>query len=85
MPGNGYTLNGMTYDPSVYIAAFTVSVDESATVKVSVSYYKMVDDAPEQLPEGQVPEFANVYDPEDVTLPGDTASPLKARKYPQGP
>lgn len=82
--GNGYTLNGMTYDPSVYIAAFTVSVDESATVKVSVSYYKMVDDAPEQLPEGQVPEFANVYDPEDVTLPGDTASPLKARKTLRG-
>lgn len=82
--GNGYTLNGMTYDPSVYIAAFTVSVDESATVKVSVSYYKMVDDAPEQLPEGQVPEFANVYDPEDVTLPGDTASPLRARKTLRG-
>lgn len=44
----------------------------------------MVDDAPEQLPEGQVPEFANVYDPEDVTLPGDTASPLKARKTLRG-
>lgn len=81
---NGYTLNGMTYDPSVYIAAFNVSVDESATVKVSVSYYKMVDGAREQLPEGRVPEFANVYDPKDVTLPGDTASPLKARKTLKG-
>lgn len=81
---NGYTLNGMTYDPSVYIAAITVSVDESATVKVSVSYYKMVDGAREQLPEGRVPEFANVYDPKDVTLPGDTASPLKARKTLKG-
>lgn len=81
---NGYTLNGMTYDPSVYIAAFTVSVDESAAVKVSVSYYKMVDRKPEQLPEGQIPEFHNVYDPEDVTLPGDAASPLKARKTLKG-
>lgn len=82
--GNGYTLNGMTYDPSVYIAEFAVSVDESATVKVSISYYKMVDGKPEQLPEGQVPEFANVYDPKDVTLPGDAASPLKARKTLKG-
>lgn len=82
--GNGYTLNGMTYDPSVYIAVFAVSVDESATVKVSISYYKMVDGKPEQLPEGQVPEFANVYDPKDVTLPGDVASPLKARKTLKG-
>lgn len=82
--GNGYTLNGMTYDPSVYIAEFAVSVDESATVKVSISYYKMVDGKPEQLPEGQVPEFANVYDPKDVTLPGDVASPLKARKTLKG-
>lgn len=82
--GNGYTLNGMTYDPSVYIAAFAVSVDESATVKVSISYYKMVDGKPEQLPEGQIPEFANVYDPKDVTLPGDAASPLKARKTLKG-
>lgn len=81
---NGYTLNGMTYDSSVYIAAFTVSVDESAAVKVSVSYYKMVDRKPEQLPEGQIPEFHNVYDPEDVTLPGDAASPLKARKTLKG-
>ena len=40
----------------------------------------MVDGKPEQLPEGQIPEFANVYDPKDVTLPGDAASPLKARK-----
>lgn len=82
--GNGYTLNGMTYDPSVYIAEFAVSVDESATVKVSISYYKMVDGKPEQLPKGQVPEFANVYDPKDVTLPGDVASPLKARKTLKG-
>ena len=82
--GNGYTLNGMTYDPSVYIAAFAVSVDKSATVKVSISYYKMVDGKPEQLPEGQIPEFRNVYDPEDVTLPGDAASPLKARKTLKG-
>lgn len=82
--GNGYTLNGMTYDPSVYIAEFAVSVDESATVKVSISYYKMVDGKPEQLPKGQVPEFANVYDPKDVTLPGDAASPLKARKTLKG-
>ena len=82
--GNGYTLNGMTYDPSVYIAAFAVSVDESATVKVSISYYKMVDGKLEQLPEGQIPEFANVYDPKDVTLPGDAASPLKARKTLKG-
>ena len=82
--GNGYTLNGMTYDPSVYIAEFAVSVDESATVKVSISYYKMVDGKPEQLPKGQVPEFANVYDPKDVTLSGDAASPLKARKTLKG-
>lgn len=82
--GNGYTLNGMTYDPSVYIAEFAVSVDESATVKVSISYYKMVDGKPEQLPKGQVPEFANVYDPKDVTLPGVAASPLKARKTLKG-
>lgn len=82
--GNGYTLNGMTCDPSVYIAEFAVSVDESATVKVSISYYKMVDGKPEQLPKGQVPEFANVYDPKDVTLPGDAASPLKARKTLKG-
>lgn len=81
---NGYTVNGMTYDPSVYIAAFAVSVDESATVKVSISYYKMVGDSRELLPEGQVPAFHNTYDPKDVVLPGDAASPLKARKTLKG-
>ena len=82
--GNSYTVNGMTYDPTVYIAAFTVTVDESATVKVSISYDKMVGDSRESLPEGQVPEFHNTYDPKDVTLPGDAASPLKARKTLKG-
>lgn len=82
--GNSYTVNGMTYDPTVYIAAFTATVDESATVKVSISYDKMVGDSRESLPEGQVPEFHNTYDPKDVTLPGDAASPLKARKTLKG-
>lgn len=68
---NGYTVNGMTYDPSVYYAYFKVSSEDvggQPTVKVDVSYATedstYLDDAP---------VFKNSYDPADATLAGDTA------------
>lgn len=81
---NNYTVNGMTYDPTVYRAKFQVTSDgdgDQARVKVAISYYKVDGDKEEPLPEGQTPEFNNSYDPTDVTLPSDpNDAPLKARK-----
>lgn len=81
---NNFTVNGMTYDPTVYRAKFQVTSDgdgDQARVKVAISYYKMDGDKEEPLPEGQTPEFNNSYDPADVTLPSDpNDAPLKARK-----
>lgn len=81
---NNYTVNGMTYDPTVYRAKFQVTSDgdgDQARVKVAISYYKMDGDKEVSLDEGQTPEFTNSYDPADVTLPSDpNDAPLKARK-----
>ena len=81
---NNFTVNGMTYDPTVYRAKFQVTSDgdgDQARVKVAISYYKVDGDKEEPLPEGQTPEFNNSYDPADVTLPSDpNDTPLKARK-----
>ena len=81
---NNYTVNGMTYDPTVYRAKFQVTSDgdgDQARVKVAISYYKVDGDKEEPLLEGQTPEFNNSYDPADVTLPSDpNDAPLKARK-----
>lgn len=81
---NNFTVNGMTYDPTVYRAKFQVTSDgdgDQARVKVAISYYKVDGDKEEPLPEGQAPEFNNSYDPADVTLPSDpNDAPLKARK-----
>lgn len=69
---NKYTVAGMTYDPSVYTATFTVSSENKNgvdTVKVDVTYSKNG----EVLPAGDVPQFENSYDPTDVVLAGDTA------------
>ena len=81
---NNYTVNGMTYDPTVYRAKFQVTSDgdgDQARVKVAISYYKVDGDKEEPLLEGQTPEFNNSYDPADVTLPSDpNDAPLRARK-----
>lgn len=81
---NNFTVNGMTYDPTVYRAKFQVTSDDAggqARVKVAISYYKMDGDKEEPLDEGQTPEFTNSYDPADVTLPSDpNDAPLRARK-----
>lgn len=81
---NNYTVNGMTYDPTVYRAKFQVTSDgdgDQARVKVAISYYKVDGDKEEPLLEGQTPEFNNSYDPADVTLPSDpNDAPFKARK-----
>ena len=81
---NNYTVNGMTYDPTVYRAKFQVTSDgdgDQARVKVAISYYKVDGDKEEPLLEGQIPEFNNSYDPADVTLPSDpNDAPLRARK-----
>ena len=84
---NGYTVNGMTYDPTVYRAKFKVTsgdVADYAKVKVAISYYKLVNGQEEPLPAGQAPEFLNAYDPTDVTLPGDANAALRARKTLKG-
>lgn len=81
---NNFTVNGMTYDPTVYRAKFQVTSDgdgDQARVKVAISYYKVDGDKEEPLLEGQTPEFNNSCDPADVTLPSDpNDAPLKARK-----
>lgn len=81
---NNHTVNGMTYDPTVYRAKFQVTSDgagDQPRVKVAISYYKMDGDREVSLDEGQTPEFTNSYDPADVTLPSDpNDAPLRARK-----
>ena len=81
---NNHTVNGMTYDPTVYRAKFQVTSDRAGDqprVKVAISYYKMDGDTEVSLDEGQTPEFTNSYDPADVTLPSDpNDAPLRARK-----
>lgn len=81
---NNHTVNGMTYDPTVYRAKFQVtsnSAGDQPRVKVAISYYKMDGDTEVPLDEGQTPEFTNSYDPADVTLPSDpNDAPLRARK-----
>ena len=81
---NNHTVNGMTYDPTVYRAKFQVTSDDAGDqprVKVAISYYKMDGDTEVPLDEGQTPEFTNSYDPADVTLPSDpNDAPLRARK-----
>lgn len=74
--GNGYTYQGMTYDPVKYKVEFVVTAQEVEgvpTVHVAKTYYKVVDGVPEQnpTPETEV-AFRNSYDPEDLTLPNDT-------------
>lgn len=73
---NGYTYQGMTYDPVKYKVEFVVTaqkVEGVSTVHVAKTYYKVVDGVPEQkpTPETEV-AFNNSYDPEDLTLPNDT-------------
>ena len=78
---NKYTANGMTYDPTVYHAKFTVTsegAEGDATVKVAVSYYKMVDGQEQPLDQGMtIPVFTNSYDPADAELEGDAAIKVK--------
>lgn len=74
--GNGYTYQGMTYDPVKYKVEFEVTTQEvegRSTVHVAKTYYKVVDGVVEQnsTPETEV-AFHNRYDPEDLTLPNDT-------------
>lgn len=74
--GNGYTYQGMTYDPVKYKVEFEVTaqkVEGVSTVHVAKTYYKVVDGVVEQnsTPETEV-AFHNSYDPEDLTLPNDT-------------
>lgn len=73
---NGYTYQGMTYDPVKYKVEFVVTAQEVegvSTVHVAKTYYKVVDGVDEQnpTPETEV-AFYNSYDPEDLTLPNDT-------------
>lgn len=73
---NGYTYQGMTYDPVKYKVEFEVTAQEvegRSTVHVAKTYYKVVDGVVEQnsTPETEV-AFHNRYDPEDLTLPNDT-------------
>lgn len=73
---NGYTYQGMTYDPVKYKVEFVVTAQEVegvSTVHVAKTYYKVVDGVDEQnsTPETEV-AFHNSYDPEDLTLPNDT-------------
>ena len=74
--GNGYTYQGMTYDPTVYHAKFTVASEEGGVsgsdqprVHVSISY-AMQDGSPI---EGDLPEFVNSYAPAAAVIEGDTA------------
>ncbi len=50
---NGYTYQGMTYDPVKYQVEFVVTAQEVegvSTVHVAKTYYKVVDGVPEQNP-----------------------------------
>lgn len=69
-PENRYTVNGMTYDSTVYKAIFKVStekVDGEDRVKVETTYQK----GDEPLSPGTIPTFNNAYDPQDLVLPSE--------------
>ncbi len=74
---NGYTYQGMTYDPVKYKVEFVVTAQEVegvSTVHVAKTYYKVKGDGSVEqtpTPETEV-AFHNSYDPEDLTLPNDT-------------
>ena len=72
----GWTLNGISYDSSTYVASVAVSTttndqDHTAQIVATTTYTK---DGQEYTVTPETPlAFANSYDPEDAVLAGETA------------
>lgn len=79
---NNYTVNGMTYDPTVYYAKMTVSETEdqnnpgTAIIVVTTTYY--TDEA--LTNEAESVTFNNIYTPASVTLTEDAGTSLHGTK-----
>lgn len=73
---SGWTLNGISYDSSTYVASVAVSTttndqDHTAQIVATTTYTK---DGQEYTVTPETPlAFANSYDPEDAVLAGETA------------
>lgn len=68
--GNNYTLNGMTYDPTVYTVKIAVNVNHSTGALEAVTTYYNVDG---NAISTERPVFTNSYTPEPAVLEGATA------------
>ena len=72
---NNYTLNGMTYDPTVYTIKVTISLNASLdTLDVEVYYSDNV----------RVAAFTNSYKPTSITLDDSTNTEIKGKKTLEG-
>lgn len=87
---NQYTVNGMTYDPSIYTVEFAVTHEaiqsdknEAARVKVTKKYYKGTGENKVQITDQEV-VFSNQYDPADLVIPSDIADALTGSKILNG-
>ena len=87
---NQYTVNGMTYDPTIYTVEFAVTHEairsdknEAARVKVTKKYYKGTGENKVQITDQEV-VFSNQYDPADLVIPSDIADALTGSKILNG-
>lgn len=87
---NQYTVNGMTYDPTIYTVEFAVTHEaiqsdknEAARVKVTKTYYKGTGENKVQITDQEV-VFSNQYDPADLVIPSNIADALTGSKILNG-
>ena len=87
---NQYTVNGMTYDPTIYTVEFAVTHEaiqsdknEAARVKVTKKYYEGTGENKVQITDQEV-VFSNQYDPADLVIPSDIADALTGSKILNG-
>ena len=73
---NGYTLNGMKYDPTVYTVKISVDVDaKTGALHATVKYYDANGSLVKDKDGKEISRapFNNVYTPTELVLTGDTA------------
>ena len=87
---NQYTVNGMTYDPTIYTVEFAVTHEaiqsdknEAARVKVTKTYYKGTGENKVRITDQEV-VFSNQYDPADLVIPSNIADALTGSKILNG-
>lgn len=79
---NGYTVNGMKYDPSVYTVEVSVNVNREGVLEVT-PVYKDADGNEVKAPDGTTAGrayFDNSYTPQSVTLSDEKDTAIKGTK-----